>query len=402
MKSSGTALVVDDILATRHRLCSLLSEMDGIHAEGCTTDPEEVTQHLQALKPQCVIIDVPAYQASGFGLVRLVREYNPGLMVIVMTNQDTEEFRAVSANLGIEHFLIKSNDFEQASNLVSRACLGRPATTSTKTRVLLLIEDDQDDIALFEELINARHDDDFELIKAGDLKEATEQLRVHSVEVIVLDLRLPGTSGADTVRVVRNAVAATPIVVLTGSDDDALALECIEAGAQDFLTKSELTSRNLKRAIGYSINRERRAQQIDMQRTMSQYRSLSSAQQNTVVTAALAGSGAVAVRSPAVYEHIVSAYQNLLAPLTEILRTQESSRAMKEHIITAIGDASGGPRDLIDIHLEALERTFSAQPEGPQARTLAIEARLLALEMMGFLVDYYRIGLRRHFREDRG
>jgi DNA-binding response OmpR family regulator len=188
-----------------------------------------------------------------------------------------------------------------------------------------------------------------------------------------------------------------PIVVLTGRDDEDLALACIDAGAQDFLPKSEIHAQNLKRAIGYAATRIREMQLHELQETLGRYRALSSSTMTTSVTADLAGSGAVSMRKPDVFEAAVAAYFGLLEPY--LLREADRIRAPRtdmECIITALGDAGAGPRDLVDVHVTALDRALALYDD-PHSRTVVFEARLLALEMMGLLVDFYRVGHRRLF-----
>ena len=67
-------------------------------------------------------------------------------------------------------------------------------------------------------------------------------------------------------------------------------------------------------------------------------------------------------------------------------------------MVTQLGDASGGPRDLLDVHVAALDQAMALFTDA-HASTLVFEARLMALEMMGLLVDYYRVGLRRRFTQ---
>jgi hypothetical protein len=71
-----------------------------------------------------------------------------------------------------------------------------------------------------------------------------------------------------------------------------------------------------------------------------------------------------------------------------------------EQVLTCLGDMDAGPRDLLDVHVAALDQAVDGQ-SSERARTLVVEGRLLALEMMGLLVDYYRVGLRRRSVEGR-
>lgn len=265
------------------------------------------------------------------------------------------------------------------------------------TRILLLVEDNPGDVQLVKDLLNEARRDTFMVMQTPRLTEAVHTLRSNEVDVVVLDLRLPDASGVDNVKAVRAVAGQVPIVVLTGTDDEEVALQCIDAGAQDYLSKSEVNARNLRRAIGYAITRIREAQLRDMHDTLDRLRAMSSASQGTTVTAALAGSGAISLRSPDTYRRIVRDYYALLEPfLHRETDRVEAPRANAELIITAIGDHAGGPRDLLDVHVAALDEALS-EYDDPHSRSIVFEARLLALEMMGLLVDYYRVGHRRRF-----
>ena len=264
-----------------------------------------------------------------------------------------------------------------------------------KTRVLLLVEDNPGDAELVIDLLAESRDENYQVVHVYRITDAIERLQSTAVDVVVLDLRLPDCSGVDSVKALHESAGKVPIVVLTGTDDEQLALSCIDAGAQDYLPKSEIRAQNLKRAIGYAITRIREAQLRELQETLERYRALSSASQVTTVTAALAGSGAVSMRRPEVFARLVVQYYALLElSLLQRRDALATSRPEMELIVTILGDVNGGPRDLLDVHVAALERTI-AQQNNSRARALLLEARLLALEMMGLLVDYYRVGYRR-------
>lgn len=266
-----------------------------------------------------------------------------------------------------------------------------------QTRVLLLVEDNPGDAELVSDLLADASREHYQIVHVPSLATALEALRTRPVDVIVLDLHLPDCVGIDSVKTIREHGGAAPIVVLTGSNDEQLALACIDAGAQDYLSKSEARAPNLKRAIGYAITRLRESQVRELQATLDRYRELSSATQSTSVTAALAGSGAVAIRSPETFDGLVKDYFALLEPyLARNVERIELPREVMEWIVTALGDAGGGPRDLLDIHVAALDRAI-ARADNPHSWSIVFEARLLALEMMGLLVDYYRVGHRRRF-----
>ncbi len=270
---------------------------------------------------------------------------------------------------------------------------------SAPLRTLLLVEDNPGDAQLVSEMLVQAEREHYEVVHVSLMSLAQDALRSKDVDVVVLDLRLPDCEGIDAVRAVREVERDVPIVVLTGSDDEQLAMACIDAGAQDYLPKTEVRPQALRRAIGYAITRIRELQMRRLEETLANYRTLSSSAQRTVVTASLAGSGAVALRSPEAFASLVRSYYVLIEPylLREAERV-EAPAAAKEVIVTALGEVNGGPRDLLDVHLAVLDQALALHP-GLHARSIVFESRLLALEMMGLLVDFYRVGHRRRFTE---
>jgi signal transduction histidine kinase len=82
------------------------------------------------------------------------------------------------------------------------------------------------------------------------------------VDVILLDLSLPDSSGLDTLRTLRAAVSNVPIVVLTGNDENTVALQALESGAQDFLVKGQFDQDMLGRALRYALVRSKLEQKL--------------------------------------------------------------------------------------------------------------------------------------------
>ena len=132
-------------------------------------------------------------------------------------------------------------------------------TDAPEVGTVLLVEDNPADADLISEYLDEAGGDRYQIVRAGRLSDAVDRLRAGAVEVVLLDLRLPDSTGLATVRAVRNAADELPIVVLSGISDERLALDCIDAGAQDYLIKEELRARSLRRAIGYAITRRREA-----------------------------------------------------------------------------------------------------------------------------------------------
>ncbi len=124
-------------------------------------------------------------------------------------------------------------------------------------RSILLVEDNPGDADYIRELLTeGLHSPPSRVTHVLNLSEAIAVLRHQTTfEVVLLDLRLPDGSGVECVVAVRAKAHDVPIVVLTGLDDDDLAMSCIAAGAQDYLSKQEVRARTLSRAIDHAVAR---------------------------------------------------------------------------------------------------------------------------------------------------
>jgi len=123
------------------------------------------------------------------------------------------------------------------------------------TRVLL-IEDNPDDAFLLREALNEARDASIALVHVGQLDDAAKLLREQTFHIILLDLSLPDSQGIETVLRVQSQAPSVPIVVLTGLDDDNIAVQAVRAGAQDYLVKGNIDARMLVRSIRYAAERK--------------------------------------------------------------------------------------------------------------------------------------------------
>ncbi len=120
---------------------------------------------------------------------------------------------------------------------------------------LLIVEDDPDYALLLELFLSEARDFHFKIEKFNRLQAALDHLRTHGSDMIILDLTLPDSKGLSTLE---KMIAQNPnlaIVVMTGLSDEKIAIESLQKGAQDYLIKSELDSRQLQRSIIRAIER---------------------------------------------------------------------------------------------------------------------------------------------------
>jgi len=129
---------------------------------------------------------------------------------------------------------------------------------------VLLIEDNPTDLRIIQESLAESKQIHFDITWAPKLEKAIEHLSMGEIDVILSDLTLPDSQGIETVMRLRKAAPDKPLVVLTSLDDDALAIEAVKKGAQDYLVKGYVqVYRDLPiRAIQYAIERKRIEQEL--------------------------------------------------------------------------------------------------------------------------------------------
>jgi len=128
---------------------------------------------------------------------------------------------------------------------------------SDKPIKILLVEDNLEYAHLIRAMVSGVGGTGFELTHVERLSDALEHLSKGGWGVALLDLLLPDSRGLDTVVKVQAQAPNVPIVVLTGLDDEALAIKAMQEGAQDYLVKGQVDGNLLRRSIRYAIERKR-------------------------------------------------------------------------------------------------------------------------------------------------
>jgi signal transduction histidine kinase len=121
---------------------------------------------------------------------------------------------------------------------------------------ILLVEDNPGDARLISEMLKETEHRTARFYAAHTLQEAREAPMAHaSVATVLLDLSLPDSDGIDTLIGIREAYPDSAIIILTGLDDEEMALRAMREGAQSYMTKYELNASLLSRTLRYSIER---------------------------------------------------------------------------------------------------------------------------------------------------
>ena len=122
---------------------------------------------------------------------------------------------------------------------------------------ILLVEDSSGDALWIARQLRAATDRIYELCHVELMQDAVAKLADPTIDVVLLDLHLPDSSGLETVERAAASAPNRPIVVLTGLDDADLAAKTLRGGAQDYLIKGQFDTDTLVRSMRYAIERKR-------------------------------------------------------------------------------------------------------------------------------------------------
>ncbi|HEY3971969.1 MAG TPA: hybrid sensor histidine kinase/response regulator [Candidatus Sulfotelmatobacter sp.] len=130
---------------------------------------------------------------------------------------------------------------------------------------VLLIEDNPGDADLVRlRLVQGTSGQDVNCVHR--LSEGLESIKESTPSVILLDLNLPDCQGAETFRRVLEKAPHVPVVILSGHDDEALAMKALNQGVQDYLVKGSISSGSLDRAMRYAVERQALLRSLEMSR----------------------------------------------------------------------------------------------------------------------------------------
>ncbi|MDJ0679076.1 MAG: ATP-binding protein [Xenococcaceae cyanobacterium MO_167.B52] len=133
----------------------------------------------------------------------------------------------------------------------------RSATQPKNYVKILLIEDDMAEARLLHEILKNFHLNKFDLVHVTRIAEALKHLEEDTFDVVLLDLTLPDSQGLNSLETIVRFVPKLPVVVLTNTNDEQLAIESVRQGAQDYLVKRNINVEGLVRSLQYAIERKR-------------------------------------------------------------------------------------------------------------------------------------------------
>lgn len=252
------------------------------------------------------------------------------------------------------------------------------------------VEDHAPDVSLLKHALTRTRIDLRAFVHVERLAEM-KKLEEANVDVILLDLGLPDSVGMDTVVRARELASATPLIVLTGSNESGRA--AIAAGADDFLDKELIGDGQLARIVEYAVERNRlrvRLEHLENERELQKIKDRSQPPRSQT-TASLLGDRSLSEAAPDVHRQSVEEF-------AAVVRSRLQNNAMgvatpEDDRMRQLGDRiavrNAGPEDVVSILTEAVDNQrlhLSPSQYAPFVR----EARIALIELMGFVLSFYR------------
>ena len=135
----------------------------------------------------------------------------------------------------------------------------------SQSLTLLIIDDNQEDRFTFKRYLNKRNDQDYQIHEASSGREGLDILKKLPVDGILLDSCLPDIDGVQFLQELQNNFFYSDfaIILLTGVENETIALEAIKYGAQDYLRKDDLTPESLRKSLYLAVERVKLRRELE-------------------------------------------------------------------------------------------------------------------------------------------
>jgi len=236
---------------------------------------EEAVAYLKTSKssqahfpPDVIVLDLNIPKKNGFEVIKEIINDNElkKIPLIIFTTSDLSVEALEKYKLDFRQYVKKTIDFHEFGEAVKTIDQKRqpqqnefmPKKDINKGELkILLVEDNIEDAELIEQLIWMKEKYQWKTQRVERLEEALKCLSDGYFDVVVLDLFLPDSRGLDTLNKLIAKQSSTPVVVMTGLNDETIGCQAVQKGAQDYLVKGQITSDMFIRSLEYAIERKK-------------------------------------------------------------------------------------------------------------------------------------------------
>ncbi|MDD2806381.1 MAG: response regulator [Elusimicrobiales bacterium] len=225
-------LIIDDDAVVRDALTVFLMR-DG-HTVVAASDGLNGLQLYKREAPDLVVLDraLPGLTGSGvFDEMRKVSRHTP---IMILTGFDAQEEAEIYLRNGAAAFVSKGEGLSRVLEVIS-GLLGKPAAPEKERPAKILIA--EDDLAMLDVLRRCFSQPGYQVFTAADGTQAVRLGLSEKPDIVLLDIFMPGKDGIEVLEVLSAALPGTGIMMISGNDDEAIAKDCLQKGAFDYLCK---------------------------------------------------------------------------------------------------------------------------------------------------------------------
>lgn len=227
-------LVVDDDPRITGLLVETLSAI-GYPTRGVQS-AREALQKIPEYQPDILVSDLRMPEMDGFSLLREIKKVYPEILIVTITGEQLNDLEREAAALSADGFLTKPFRFEKIEELIEGlwANRSRGRTPAIQTKCILIIDDDPEFRLTTSELLQQAG---FETLTAADAQQGLSLLATRNIQAVIVDVVMPGLSGLQLVRIIKNRFPQLPMVLVSGRVKDLALSEDELTGADAFLDK---------------------------------------------------------------------------------------------------------------------------------------------------------------------
>ena len=276
-----------------------------------------------------------------------------------------------------------------------------------RTAKILIVDDREDDLRALEKMLKGV---EAELVLATTGNQALQFVLEEEFALALIDVQMPGMDGYETLELLRQqgGTEGMPVILISAVySGERHHVRGVETGAVDFIEKP-INAKVLRGKIAVFLKLYQQMKDLDFARlhlekaladerlerekaetTLASLQSLHGWQRGSIA-ATLAGVGPLREREPERDVELCQRYEEVFDLYLEMLAYKKAlPRDRVNGLATALGDLYGGPRDVVDLHVRVMEG--KAKSENPKKlNATLVEGRLFVIELMGYLVEYYR------------
>jgi DNA-binding NtrC family response regulator len=286
-------LLLDASLERVDRCRQALADVAGVTYQLTHADTGgEGLAYIESDRPDCILISWSLPGNSAVSTLHRINARHAYAPVVMLTDTDERSWRLQEMQWAGDCNVLKGpitpqtlhSAIEQAIHDSDRRRTS--ARLAALSRSILVIDDNPDDRELCIRTL-AHTDERYRIIEAETGNAGLALIDQERPDCVLLDYSLPGLSGLDVLRRIHAIDAALPVIILTGQGDEAIAVQAMKAGAQNYLLKSALTPDLLHQAVVSAIEHANLERLINEQREQIYEQKLALAETSRLMTAVL-------------------------------------------------------------------------------------------------------------------